>query len=118
MARGLNPNSHNVVVRTDNRPQFVSGKFREACLNLKIAHERILNNTPNITAFIESFHALLEGECLSRYEFETYAKAYKAVSDYMNYFNHRRRHGSLKNIPPARYYWENINNECGKEMLA
>ncbi len=118
LARGLNPQSHNVAVRTDNGPQFVSKNFRETCITLKIVHERIPNNTPNLTAFIESFHALLEDECLVRYEFATYAEAYKAVGEYMGYYNHRRRHGFLNNISPARYYWENINNDFGKEMLA
>lgn len=118
LARGLNLGHHRVSVRTDNGPQFTSGKFKETCDALGIVHERIPNNTPNLTAFIESFHALLEGECLARFEFETFAEAYKAVCEYMNYYNYRRRHGSLKNIPPARYYWENINQPTGKEMLA
>lgn len=118
LIRGLNPDDHNVSVRTDNGPQFVSAKFQEACKRLKIIHERIPNNTPNLTAFIESFHALLEAECFARYEFATYAEAYKAVTEYINYYNHRRRHGSLRNIPPARYYWENINQPPKKEMLA
>lgn len=118
LARGLNPNNRNVSVRTDNGPQFVAKKFQEACKRLSIVHERIPNNTPNLTAFIESFHALLEGECLIRYEFESYAEAYKAVSEYMNYYNNKRRHGSLRNIAPARYYWDNINQPSGKEMLA
>ena len=118
LARGLNPNNHGVSVRTDNGPQFVANRFQEACEKLKIVHERIPNNTPNLTAFIESFHALLEGECLVRHEFETYAEAYKAVCEYMSYYNNRRRHGSLGNSPPARYYRENINRLCSKEMLA
>lgn len=118
LARGLDPDNHTVSIRTDNGPQFTAHKFQEACEKLAIIHERIPNNTPNLTAFIESFHALLEGECLARHEFETYAQAYTAVNEYMSYYNNRRRHGPLKNIPPARYYWENIHQPSGKEMLA
>jgi putative transposase len=42
----------------------------------------------------------LESDCLSRHEFQTYAEAYKRVSEFMDYYNHRRRHGSLKNKAP------------------
>ncbi|MFU2108891.1 integrase core domain-containing protein [Paenibacillus larvae] len=32
-------------------------------------HERIPPKTPNMNAHIESFHQLLQDECLARYEF-------------------------------------------------
>lgn len=106
LARRLNLKNHGVSVRTDNGPQFVARKFQEACEKLKIFHERIPNNTPNLTAFIESFHALLEGEYFVRHEFKIYTETYKAIYEYMSYYNNKRRHGSLGNTPPARYYWE------------
>ena len=56
----------------------------------------IPNNTPDMNAHIESFHSILESDCLSRHEFQSYAEAYKCVSEFMDYYNNRRRHGSLK----------------------
>jgi putative transposase len=71
---------------------------------LGIIHERIPINSPNMNAYIESFHSILEDECYSRYEFETFAEAYEAISDYLAYYNNRRRHGSLGYVAPTAFY--------------
>ncbi|GAW27888.1 hypothetical protein ULO1_04580 [Carboxydocella sp. ULO1] len=73
------------VIRTDNGPQFKSRIFQKKCQSLKIEHERIRNRTPNMNAHIEAFHSILEAECLSLYEFQTYAEAYKVVSDFIKF---------------------------------
>ncbi|WP_461368682.1 hypothetical protein [Candidatus Darwinibacter acetoxidans] len=39
-----------------------------------------------MNAHIESFHSILESDCLSRHEFQTYAEAYKRVSEFMDYY--------------------------------
>jgi len=64
------------VIRSDNGPQFISNLFEGTCLELNMEHERIPFKTPNLNAHIEAFHAILEEECLSRYEFSSYAEAY------------------------------------------
>ncbi|MGG2093438.1 integrase core domain-containing protein [Bacillus sp. S13(2024)] len=48
----------------------------------KIEHERIPPKTPNMNAHINSFHRLLEYECLKRCMFQTYAEAYQRVATY------------------------------------
>lgn len=83
------------IIRTDNGPQFVSKRFGEMCQQLGIEHERIPCRTPNKNAHIESFHAILEDECLSRHEFRTYEEAYNAVAEFMQRYNERRIHSSL-----------------------
>ncbi|SHH33490.1 Transposase [Thermosyntropha lipolytica DSM 11003] len=50
------------IVRTDNRPQFMSVKFSKTCQELKLIHERIPVKTPNMNAHIEAFHSILEEE--------------------------------------------------------
>jgi putative transposase len=55
------------VIRSDNGPQFISHAFEEACESFNVEHERIPPRTPNMNAHIESFHRLLEDECLSRH---------------------------------------------------
>ena len=104
MKRGLYDKDNNLVIRTDNGPQFISHKFGDACKELNIEHERIPFKTPNKNAHIESFHRLLEDECLSRYEFQSYTEAYKEVSDYMKSYNKIRIHGSIGYIPPMEFY--------------
>ena len=51
------------VIRSDNGPQFISNLFEEVCTKLNVEHERIPFKTPNLNAHIESFNAILEGEC-------------------------------------------------------
>jgi len=92
------------VIRTDNGPQFVSKLFGNTCESLDMKHQRIPVKTPNMNAHIESFHSILEDECYSRHEFQSYIEVYEAVNEYMKYYNNRRRHGSLNNKAPAQYY--------------
>lgn len=87
MKRDLYNKEADVVIRSDNGPQFISHKFVETCEELKLEHERIPFKTPNKHANIESFRRLREDECLSRYEFESYAEAYKEASEYMKSYN-------------------------------
>lgn len=91
------------IIRTDNGPQFISGVFEQACLGFETEHERIPPKTPNMNAHIESFHAQLERERLTRYDLGTYQDAYRLISDYMYYYNQRRMHGSLFDLSPFEF---------------
>ncbi|MHB1426811.1 MAG: IS3 family transposase [Gemmataceae bacterium] len=86
--------SEGPVVRTDNGPQFTAQAFEAQCEALGLEHERIPVATPNMNAFIESWHAQLERECFGQ-EFATYVEAYAAVSHWIEAYNTRRLHGSL-----------------------
>jgi len=92
------------TIRTDNGPQFISNLFGDTCKSLGLEHQRIPVNTPNMNAHIEAFHFILSDECYKRYEFESYIEVYEIVSEYMNYYNNRRRHGSLDDTAPYIYY--------------
>ncbi len=63
-----------LIVRTDNGPQFISNKFELACKNLSIKHERIPQKSPNSNAHIEAFHSILEEASLRLNEFYTFAQ--------------------------------------------
>jgi putative transposase len=106
-----------LILRTDNGPQFTAHAFQDGCVELPVNHTRIPNNTPNMNAHIESFHSILESDCLSRHEFQSYAEAYKCVSEFMDYYNNRRRHGSLKNKAPMVFYRSNIDRELRPAMM-
>ncbi|MDZ7543898.1 transposase [Clostridium perfringens] len=64
-------------------------------------HERIPPRTPNMNAYIESFHSLLERDLFKRRNFMTFEEAYEALDRYMDFYNNRKMHGSLKLMPPA-----------------
>ena len=92
------------VIRTDNGPQFISQYFQYFCESCKIEHERIPPKTPNMNAHIESFHRIFEDDCLSRWQFETYAEAYEVVTDFMVFYNERRMHSSILDLSPKEFY--------------
>lgn len=103
LKRGVNPQEQNLVIRTDNGPQFLSKDFHEYCKRMNVEHERIPNQTPNMNAYIESFHSILERECYLRHCFETFEQAYAEVDRFIRYYNNRRIHGSLQDWPPKDY---------------
>lgn len=91
------------TIRSDNGPQFISNHFENACNQLNVEHERIPPKTPNKNAHIESFHAILEEDCLSRYEFISYQEACQTVINYIQFYNERRIHGSLYDFAPHQF---------------
>lgn len=48
-----------LIIRTDNGPQFISNSFARYCDFHGIFHERIPNASPNLNAFVESYHSQL-----------------------------------------------------------
>lgn len=92
------------IIRTDNGPQFVSHTFEDACESLEMVHERIPPKTPNMNAHIESFHRIMEDDCLSGCEFDTYGEAYKAIVGFMDFYNNRRIHSSIRDLTPQEFY--------------
>lgn len=101
--RQLFETNHSLVIRSDNGPQFISHIFEHTCKQFGLDHERIPPKTPNKNAHIESFHALLERECLRRNEFASFQEAYQVVTDYIKFYNERRIHGSLYNFAPCEF---------------
>lgn len=92
-----------LVIRTDNGPQFVSKAFGELCEAEHLIHERIPPKTPNMNAYIESFHATLERDLLRKEVFATFQEAYDAVDNYIDFYNNRRMHRSLGKRSPAAF---------------
>ncbi|WP_397351482.1 IS3 family transposase [Paenibacillus larvae] len=67
MKRQLFETLEKPVIRSDNGPQFISVPFGEACrTKLRSGTRTNSAKTPNMNAHIESFHQLLQDECLAR----------------------------------------------------
>lgn len=116
--RGLGKGMLLPKIRTDNGPQFTSNLFAGAIEELNLIHERIPVKTPNMNAHIESFHSILESECYSQNEFESFMGAYAIITDYMKYYNERRRHGSIKFMAPNKFYEAFRNNAVKLEAFS
>ena len=105
-----------IVVRTDNGPQFVSNLFGEFCEKNRVFHERIPPRSPNYNAYIESFFSILERDLFRRYEFDYFEEAYYEIDEFMEFYNHRRYHGSLGRMSPVNFYEKYKNIGFPKEM--
>jgi putative transposase len=99
------------VNRTDNDPQFISHVFEDSCEEIEIYHERIPSRTANKNVHIESFHRIVQDECIGVYEFESYKDAYTEVSRFMKRYNTIRLHYSLKYKTPNEFYTQNLGKE-------
>jgi len=115
--RDLHNKEANLTIRSDNGPQFRSFKFENTLKELKVKHERIPYATPNKNAHIESFHRILEDECLSKHEFKSFAEAYKTVSEFMKSYNEVRIHSAINYIPPNKYYLKVLDNTAFKQVV-
>jgi len=107
-----------LVIRTDNGPQFCSNAFHALAEEMGFEHERIPNRTPNKNAFIESFHSVLERDCYQRNSFESYEEAFDAVDRYIRFYNERRLHGSLKDLSPVEYLEKCLSGEMQFKAIA
>lgn len=92
------------VIRTDNGSQFVSHAFGDLCAEWRIEHERIPPRSPDLNAYVESFHATLERDVLRKNTFQTFKEAYETIHQYMDFYNNRRMHGSLRKKAPAQFW--------------
>lgn len=93
-----------LVLRSDNGPQFKSKLMAKECPKLGVMQEFIPFKTPNMNAHIESYHSILEAECMSQHNFETFGDGYRTVMDFVRKYNTRRLHSGCKYLPPEVYY--------------
>lgn len=102
VARSISANA-SLTIRTDNGPQFVSQVFGKLFEVDHLRHERIPPKTPNMNAYIESFHATLERDLLRKEIYATFQEAYASVTNYIEFYNHRRMHRSLGKRSPVHF---------------
>jgi putative transposase len=93
-----------LILRSDNGPQFKSSLTQKACRALGVTQEFIPINTPNLNAYIESYHSILENECLSDFDFRAYVDALTHIRRYVEFHNTRRLHSSCGYRPPPAYH--------------
>jgi putative transposase len=115
--RNLLSSENKPIIRTDNGTQFTSNTFKYTCEKLNIHHEQIPVKTPNKNAHIESFHNLLQNECLKYFSFASFKEAYKEVVRYIDYYNNIRIHSSIGYMAPMEFYRENLSNTKKKLVV-
>lgn len=95
-----------VTVRNDNGSQFIANKVRHYLRSLEARQEFTHIATPEENSYIESFHSIFEREVVRRFEFSSYYDAKLTIMAYMDFYNNRRRHGSLGRKTPMQKWNE------------
>jgi transposase InsO family protein len=103
LRRQLYKRDQPLIVRTDNGPQFTGLQFASICDELNVEHERIPPRTPNMNAYIEAYHGILEDDFMQFMEFESMEEVREKLSQYIMYYNRIRIHGSLQYCTPEEY---------------
>jgi putative transposase len=92
-----------LVIRSDNGPQMTSNMFRKYIDDNSLNHEFIPPGDCNKNAHVESFNSIIETEFLQVRYFEDFTDAYKQTVEFMEFYNERRIHGSLKMMSPNEF---------------
>lgn len=102
--RDIKDSCSDLVLRTDNGSQFISGTFEMACLKETVFHERIPVRSPNYNAYIESYHRYLQDECLTGNIYMSFNHISADLEDFVYRYNNERIHSSIGYVPPHEYY--------------
>jgi putative transposase len=92
-----------LAIRSDNGPQMTSNMMRDYLedLEIELDHEFIPPRMSNKNAHIESFNSILEVEFLQTRYFRNFGEAYKQTVEFIEHYQGRRIHGSLRNMAPT-----------------
>lgn len=99
-----------VILRNDNGSQFIANQVRRHLHEMSIHQEFTHISTPQENSYIEAFHSIFEREVVQRFEFAGYYDAKQTVARYMDYYNSRRRHGSLGRKTPMEKWREYVSS--------
>jgi putative transposase len=92
-----------LVIRSDNGPQMSSNHFKAYLDSLHVKHEFTPIRCPDKNAFVESFFSIFEIEFLQVRYFSSIQEVHRQVRDWVEWYNTRRLHGSLKYNSPEMF---------------
>jgi len=96
-ARGVRVQS----LLTDNGSCYVSHRFTKACQSMGLRHIRTRPYRPRTNGKAERFIQTLLREWAYRRPYHSSAQRTERLARYLNYYNHRRPHASLRKKTPA-----------------
>ena len=104
-----------VFVRNDNGSQFIANMVRQYLRSLEAHQEFTHIATPEENAYIEAFHSILEREVICRFDFESYYESKQTIAAYIDFYNNKRLHGSLKRKTPMQV-WDEYYQSLSTDM--
>ena len=96
-------NPHDLVLRTDNGPQYVSETFKNTVKILGIKLEYIQKHTPEDNGDIESFHNSLKTDYIWVNDIETFDDAKRLMEQAFIDYNAVRPHSSIDYLAPDEF---------------
>lgn len=91
------------AIRCDNGPELLSRVFVGWCEENGVELRHIEPGKPNQNAFIERFNKTYRNEVLDAYLFESLEEVRSITERWINEYNEKRPHDSLKGLPPTMY---------------
>lgn len=101
--------SEGMRIRNDNGSQFIATAVRQYLKEKGVLQEFSHVATPEDNAYIEALHSNLQREVMDRFEFDSIYHAQMVIDRYYQWYNERRRHGSLKGKTPNAVYNQYFN---------
>lgn len=95
-------------VMTDNGSNFISGVFREACVEGGLRHIRTRPYRPETNGKAERFIQTMLREWAYGRPYSNSATRARALGPWLEYYNHQRPHGSLKGRAPYQRLREDL----------
>ena len=106
------------IIRSDNGSQFIAAKVREYLEMVGMDQEFTHVATPEENGHVEAYHGILKNELFQRYEYFSFAQAKQLIDEFVQYYNNKRRHGSLKRQTPERIWLREKHLLEGKACAA
>ena len=100
-----------LIVRVDRGCQFTAHDFVQFAIGCGIKLEFCGVQTPNDKPYIESFIGCYKREEVYRNQYEDFFEAVEGGKNYLEWYHHRRPHGSLNNLPPVVFKLENSSTK-------
>ena len=90
---------------------MTSNMFYKYINDIGLEHEFIPVKCPNKNAFIESFFSIFETQFLQVWYFNSMSGVFEKISKFIEFYNNRRLHGSLKYNSPIEFKTKYENGE-------
>jgi putative transposase len=99
-----------LVLRTDNGPQYISYEFRNSMNLLGIKLGYIQKHTPEDNGNIESFHSSIKTDYIWPNEFRDFHDASIVIEKAFKDYNEYRPHSSINYLPPREFRRKFLND--------
>jgi putative transposase len=101
--RYVGPATTTAVLRSDNGPQFIAGRFAQELQKVGIGHEFIRPGTPQQNAHIEAFHSTMEKLVCSRNIFGGIEHARNVLEGFYQAYNYTRTMKAILYHSPSQF---------------